>query len=138
MPPGIGGIKNHGAIHHPTRFSDQNHCQYVSIFVTPSNRDPVEFSHTPYSINLEVYKHTNDSSASPKPECLQLMGLLFAGKALAWEDSIPYLEHVREHGIIQFINLWDRFKDRTGDQLLWGDEVGELVSWHLGHLKKRL
>ncbi|KAF9517630.1 hypothetical protein BS47DRAFT_1290533 [Hydnum rufescens UP504] len=51
------------------------------------------------------------------------MGLLFMGKPLAWEDSIPYLEYIREHGITQFLYLWDRFKDREGDTLLWGDEV---------------
>jgi glutamate--cysteine ligase catalytic subunit len=51
------------------------------------------------------------------------MGLLFMGKPLAWEDSMPYLEYIREHGVTQFLNLWDRFKDREGDTLLWGDEV---------------
>ena len=67
------------------------------------------------------------------------MGLLVAGKPLTWEDSIPYVEYVREHGIIQFLNLWDRFKNRTGDHLLWGDEVNDqLTSSFLGHLKSGL
>lgn len=51
------------------------------------------------------------------------MGLLFAGKPLSWDDSKAYHEYVREHGITQFLNLWDKFKDREGDTLLWGDEV---------------
>lgn len=51
------------------------------------------------------------------------MGLLFMGKPLAWDDSEPYHEYVREHGITQFLTIWDRFKDREGDTLLWGDEV---------------
>jgi hypothetical protein len=30
---------------------------------------------------------------------------------------------VREHGIQQFINTYNRIKDRTNDVLKWGDEV---------------
>lgn len=51
------------------------------------------------------------------------MGLLVLGTPLSWEDSKQYHAHVREHGITQLLNLWDRVKDRQGDQLLWGDEV---------------
>lgn len=51
------------------------------------------------------------------------MGLLFLGTPLTWEEAKKYADHVREHGITQFLNIWDRFKDREGDTLLWGDEV---------------
>lgn len=51
------------------------------------------------------------------------MGLLVVGVPLCWEDSKKYAEHVKEHGITQFLNIWDKLKDRQGDQLLWGDEV---------------
>ena len=34
-----------------------------------------------------------------------------------------YADHVRTHGITQFLHIWDRLKDRSGDELLWGDEV---------------
>jgi glutamate--cysteine ligase catalytic subunit len=51
------------------------------------------------------------------------MGLLSAGTPLTWEEAKEYADHVRNHGIAQFLNTWDRLKDRQGDRLLWGDEV---------------
>ena len=51
------------------------------------------------------------------------MGLLYLGTPLAWDEAKKYAEHVRFHGITQFLNTWDRLKDRQGDELLWGDEV---------------
>jgi glutamate--cysteine ligase catalytic subunit len=51
------------------------------------------------------------------------MGLLNLGTPLDWNDAKKYAEHVREHGIAQFLHIWDRLKDRQGDELLWGDEV---------------
>lgn len=56
------------------------------------------------------------------------MGLLFLGTPLSWEDAKSYADHVREHGITQFLHTWDRVKDRRGDELLWGDEVPLLAS----------
>lgn len=52
------------------------------------------------------------------------MGLLTEGSPLSWEETKKLSKHVREHGIEQFINLYRRLKDRTGDVLKWGDEVG--------------
>lgn len=43
---------------------------------------------------------------------------------MSWEETKKLSKHVREHGIEQFINLYRRLKDRTGDVLKWGDEVG--------------
>lgn len=51
------------------------------------------------------------------------MGLLTEGSPLSWEETKKLSEHVRKHGIEQFINLYRRLKDRTGDILKWGDEV---------------
>lgn len=51
------------------------------------------------------------------------MGLLSEGSPLSWEETKKYSQHVREHGILQFINLYKRLKDRQGDVLKWGDEV---------------
>lgn len=51
------------------------------------------------------------------------MGLLSEGSPLDWEDTKKLADHVREHGIIQFINLYKRLRDRQGDVLKWGDEV---------------
>ena len=51
------------------------------------------------------------------------MGLLFLGTPLDWDEAKQYADHVRTHGITQFLHIWDRLKDRCGDELLWGDEV---------------
>jgi hypothetical protein len=51
------------------------------------------------------------------------MGLLAIGKALTWEEAQAQADHVRWHGIQQFLHVWDQLKNRNGDGLLWGDEV---------------
>lgn len=51
------------------------------------------------------------------------MGLLSLGTPLAWEECKKYADHVRYHGITQLVHIWDRLKSRSGDKLLWGDEV---------------
>ncbi|CAD6192123.1 unnamed protein product [Caenorhabditis auriculariae] len=51
------------------------------------------------------------------------MGLLTKGSPLSWEETVPYIEYIKKHGIAQFINLYHRLKSRQGDQLKWGDEV---------------
>ncbi|EKM54562.1 uncharacterized protein PHACADRAFT_258498 [Phanerochaete carnosa HHB-10118-sp] len=55
------------------------------------------------------------------------MGLLSLGTPLAWDDAKQYADHVRKHGITQFLNIWNRVKDRCGDELLWGDEIEYMV-----------
>jgi hypothetical protein len=54
------------------------------------------------------------------------MGLLSLGTPLPWEEAKKYADHVREHGITQFLRIWNELKDRQGDELLWGDEVFRL------------
>lgn len=56
------------------------------------------------------------------------MGLLSEGSPLSWEETKKLSQHVREHGIEQFINLYRRLKDRQGDILKWGDEVSFINS----------
>lgn len=38
-----------------------------------------------------------------------------------------HADHVRRHGVIQFLNIWRRLRHRVGDKLLWGDEVEYVV-----------
>lgn len=51
------------------------------------------------------------------------MGLLVEGSPLDWEDAVAWLEHVRAHGIDQFLHIYRRVKDIEGDELKWGDEL---------------
>lgn len=51
------------------------------------------------------------------------MGLLSEGSPLSWSETKELADHVRKHGITQFINLYNLLKDRQGDVLKWGDEV---------------
>lgn len=51
------------------------------------------------------------------------MGLLSEGSPLSWAETKQLADHVRKHGIIQFINLYKNLKDRQGDVLKWGDEI---------------
>ncbi|GLB37673.1 putative glutamate-cysteine ligase [Lyophyllum shimeji] len=55
------------------------------------------------------------------------MGLLSIGTPLPWEEAKKWADHVRFHGITQFLNTWERTKDRHGDELLWGDEIEYMV-----------
>lgn len=53
------------------------------------------------------------------------MGLLSTGKALSWEETKKHADLVRKVGIQQLIAHYHRLKDRTNDQLKFGDEVKE-------------
>ncbi|XP_013104793.2 glutamate--cysteine ligase [Stomoxys calcitrans] len=55
------------------------------------------------------------------------MGLLSEGSPLSWNETKALAQHVREHGIQQFINLYHQLKDRQGDVLKWGDEVEYVI-----------
>lgn len=55
------------------------------------------------------------------------MGLLSEGSPLTWEETKKLANHVREHGVKQFINLYKRLRDRQGDVLKWGDEVEYVI-----------
>lgn len=51
------------------------------------------------------------------------MGLLSQGSPLSWEQTKKHADHVRKHGILQFLNIYNKVKDRQKDVLKWGDEV---------------
>ena len=55
------------------------------------------------------------------------MGLLSVGTPLSWGEAKKFADHVRTHGITQFLNTWERLKGRQGDELFWGDEVSVSV-----------
>lgn len=66
------------------------------------------------------------------------MGLLSQGSPLNWEETKKYADHIRKHGIIQFLNIYNKVKERQKDVLKWGDEVrNELclkISQHVGNV----
>ncbi|XP_041043314.1 glutamate--cysteine ligase catalytic subunit isoform X2 [Carcharodon carcharias] len=67
------------------------------------------------------------------------MGLLSEGSPLNWEETKRYADHVRKHGIIQFLNIYHKVKDRQKDVLKWGDEVEYmLLSFDHEHQKVQL
>ncbi|KAI1727434.1 glutamate-cysteine ligase domain-containing protein [Ditylenchus destructor] len=51
------------------------------------------------------------------------MGLLTKGTPLSWDETVPYVEYIKKHGIAQFINLYSRLRSRQPDYLRWGDEI---------------
>ena len=55
------------------------------------------------------------------------MGLLSEGKPLSWADTKKNAPLVHRVGIQQFLALYRRLKDRKGDVLKWGDEVGSIL-----------
>ncbi|CAO3574228.1 unnamed protein product [Mortierella alpina] len=55
------------------------------------------------------------------------MGLLSLGTPMPWDEAKKYADHVRAHGIIQFLNLWEATKNSQKDCLLWGDEIEYMV-----------
>ena len=63
------------------------------------------------------------------------MGLLSNGTPLQWKDAKDKANHVRKHGIEQFINIYERVKNRHNDILLWGDEL-EFVLVRFDHDSK--
>ncbi|CAG9108185.1 unnamed protein product [Plutella xylostella] len=80
-----------------------------------------------------TYARTS-SKSSVLTSCLYLlnlevrsMGLLTEGNPLSWEETKALAEHVRQHGIEQFINSYHKLRDRTGDVLKWGDEVEYVI-----------
>ncbi|KOS15212.1 glutamate-cysteine ligase catalytic subunit [Malassezia pachydermatis] len=55
------------------------------------------------------------------------MGLLSLGTPLDWHKARQLGEHVRKHGIEQFLAVWRELRGRHGDELLWGDELEYMV-----------
>ncbi|KAF3005579.1 Zn finger-containing GTPase- Activating Protein for ARF [Neopestalotiopsis sp. 37M] len=55
------------------------------------------------------------------------MGLLALGTALDWPDAQKKAHQVREWGIKQLLEIWNKAKTKERDAMLWGDEVEYLV-----------
>ncbi|KAI9145449.1 glutamate-cysteine ligase-domain-containing protein [Paraphysoderma sedebokerense] len=55
------------------------------------------------------------------------MGLLSSGTPLPWGQAKQHADHVRKHGITQFINLYRKYRHGKKRELLWGDEVEYMV-----------
>ncbi|KAI0205835.1 glutamate-cysteine ligase [Astrocystis sublimbata] len=55
------------------------------------------------------------------------MGLLALGTALDWPDAQKRAQQVREWGIKQLLEIWNKAKHKERDAMLWGDEVEYLV-----------
>lgn len=72
--------------------------------------------------NTRIFPPTNFSHVAFEPTPSP-MGLLSLGTPLSWTDTKKLADHIRSHGITQFLHTWDRLKDRRGDELFWGDEV---------------
>ena len=53
------------------------------------------------------------------------MGFLDEGKPYTWKDSREdgVIEHVREHGVEQFLQMWEKVKGINNSELKWGDEI---------------
>lgn len=63
------------------------------------------------------------------------MGLLTIGTPLSWEETKKKAEEIKEHGIKQFINLYEKFKNKRYENLTWGYEV-EYTFIYLDHKNK--
>ncbi|KAL6623761.1 GCS-domain-containing protein [Neocallimastix sp. 'constans'] len=67
------------------------------------------------------------------------MGLLSLGTPLPWSEAYKHADHVRKHGIIQFLNIWRKEKTHRRTNLLWGDEIEyTIVNMNKGSHKARL
>lgn len=55
------------------------------------------------------------------------MGFLSKGKPLHWSDAQKYLAYVKQHGVTQFLQLYQAAKDRNTETFLWGDEIESIL-----------
>ncbi|CAG0886843.1 unnamed protein product [Cyprideis torosa] len=55
------------------------------------------------------------------------MGLLAAGKPLSWAETKRIADQVKSLGIQQFIKQFHAQKNRSGDDLFWGDETEYMI-----------
>ncbi|ODQ63103.1 GCS-domain-containing protein [Nadsonia fulvescens var. elongata DSM 6958] len=49
------------------------------------------------------------------------------GTPLHWDDAKKHADYVREQGIVQLMNIYNKTKKIKSTQLLWGDEVEYMV-----------
>ena len=89
---------------------------------------PLTIARTTHTATTDYYywllaSTTTDIHLSTQQSNSKRMGLLSLGTPLEWNEAKKYADHVRENGINQFLNIWNRVKTRKKDRLLWGDEV---------------
>ena len=66
------------------------------------------------------------------------MGLLTESEQVfTWEETKAHADHVRKHGILQFIRLYNKLRDRKNDELKWGDEVNIATVFILIQIEQR-
>jgi glutamate--cysteine ligase catalytic subunit len=51
------------------------------------------------------------------------MGLLSEGHPLTWIQIKYALEQIRSYALDELIRVYNKCKDRQGDEFTWGDEV---------------
>nr|XP_026693518.1 glutamate--cysteine ligase catalytic subunit isoform X3 [Ciona intestinalis] len=52
------------------------------------------------------------------------MGFLdFNGEPLPFKEIRTHIDHVKRHGVLQFLNIYRRGKERNNDDFKWGDEI---------------
>jgi len=52
------------------------------------------------------------------------MGFLVdIGQTFNFHDSKPLINYIKKHGILQFLHLYQKFKDLQQETLFWGDEI---------------
>lgn len=81
------------------------------------------FKATAFYCRIYISRNLGRSRVNFNYNQVAKMGLLSEGSPLSWEETKALAEHVRQHGIEQFINLYVKLQERTGDVLKWGDEV---------------
>jgi len=65
------------------------------------------------------------------------MGFLSEGTTFTWEEACEKpIDFVKKHGVLQFLNFYHKYKERSGDAFLWGDEI-EYILINLQKDKKR-
>jgi glutamate--cysteine ligase catalytic subunit len=55
------------------------------------------------------------------------MGLLILGEPLDWEESKQHHEYVKQRGVEQFLQLYNRYAGMKNAAFKWGDEVEYLI-----------
>lgn len=55
------------------------------------------------------------------------MGLLALGTPLDWPEAKKSANQVREWGVKQLLEIWNKAKGKERDALLWGDEIEYIV-----------
>lgn len=81
----------------------------------------------PSRLLISYIKHPLLSHSTDKTHITLNMGLLQLGTALDWPDAKKNADQVRNWGIKQLLEIWNKAKTKERDALLWGDEVEYLV-----------